>query len=113
MRESNRYGLSTPMKYLLLILKNLRRNIIRTALTSLAVIFLVAIFILIATVLYFLDQTMTEKTKDVKTIVTERYRIPSRFDRGYVDRLTKPGSNVNKELRKITGFHGENNTIWH
>ncbi len=67
------------MKLVFLILKNLRRNLLRSSLTAMAVVLLVAIFTMIMTVLRFLDLAMTQKESDVPLVITERYRIPSRF----------------------------------
>lgn len=102
------------MKLFLLILKNLSRNKIRSILTALAVICLVAIFDMIFSVVGFLDMVMAEQTADVMLIATERYRTPSQFDRRYVDQIVYPGSSLNTELSKIPGFRGEeNHNIWH
>jgi uncharacterized membrane protein len=73
------------MKFFVLILKNLLRNLVRTVLTALAVILLVAIFTMIVTVLRFLENAMAARETDVPLVVTERFRIPSRFDRRYLE----------------------------
>ncbi|HMP00974.1 MAG TPA: ABC transporter permease [Gemmatales bacterium] len=101
------------MRLVLLIFKNLLRNKLRTALTGLAIFFLVAVFTMIATVLRFLESAMADKEKDVKSIATERYRIPSRFDRRYVDDIVKPGSVLNDQLQEVDGFQEEMYTVWH
>lgn len=100
------------MKFFLLIFKNLRRNRIRTVLTALTVVLLVAIFCLITTILGMVDGFMAEKSRDIKLIVTERYRIPSRFDRGYVEQIIHPSSTLNRQLSKIPGFDAKKYTIW-
>jgi len=64
------------MKFFLLIVKSLRRNLLRTTLTCLAVMVLVFVVTQIWTVLYFLDSITTEKAKDFKAIVTERWQVP-------------------------------------
>lgn len=101
------------MKLLKLILKNLLRNKVRSILTLLAIFLLVAIFTLIATVIRFLDDQMAEQSKDVLAVITERYRIPSRFDRKYIDDISSTGSILNSNLSNIDGFHGEKTNIWH
>lgn len=100
------------MKFFLLVLKNLRRNRVRSLLTALAVVFLVAIFSMIVSVLLFLNNAMELKNRDIKMVVTERYRIPSRFDRSYMDRIVLPGSSPNSQLALIPGFHAEQQTVW-
>ena len=100
------------MKLLLLIFKNLFRNKVRSILTAMSIFFLVAVFTMIMTVLRFLESAMADKEKDVKSIITERYRIPSRFDRRYMEEITSPGSAVNDQLNEIHGFNPEMHTLW-
>src|SRR5262245_20343570 len=100
-------------RFFLLTLKNLMRNPVRTALTTLAVVALVAIFSIILNVVRFFDDFMAEKNKDVKIMVSERYRLMSLFDRSYLDQMTQRGSQLNQELRKVPGFDSEKYTIWH
>jgi putative ABC transport system permease protein len=100
------------MKFLSLIVKNLRRNKVRTALTALAVVFLVVIFSMIATVLRFLNLAMTAQAKDVALVITERYRFPSRFDRRYLEQIAAPGSSLHQRLRTLPGFHADQCTLW-
>ena len=87
------------MKLALLVFKNLRRNRVRTALTGLAVLFLVVIFSMIVTVLRFLQMVVTAKATDVPVVITERYRFPSRFDRRFMEQIVHPGSSLNDELK--------------
>src|SRR4051812_8329626 len=101
------------MKLFFIILKNLHRNKVRSTLTALAIFLLVAILTLIATVTKFLDDLMVEQSKDVLAIVTERYRIPSRFDRKYMDDIATPGSALNVKLSSVEGFHADQTNIWH
>jgi putative ABC transport system permease protein len=101
------------MKLLILILKNLRRNKVRSILTALAIFLLVAIFTMIATVIAFLDSQMAEQSKDVMAVITDRYRIPSRFDRKYMDDIEATGSTLNSNLSNIDGFHGAKSNLWH
>ncbi len=74
-------------KLFLLIVKNLRRNLLRTALTCLATFVLVSMVTLIWTVVYFLDQITMEKSKDLKLIVTERWQLPSQMPLTHADYL--------------------------
>jgi putative ABC transport system permease protein len=74
-------------KYFALVFKSLLRNPLRTALTSLAVMVLVAGMTLIWSFLVVLDIAMTEKTKDLKAIVTERWQIPSQMPIAYAASL--------------------------
>jgi len=63
----------------LLILKNLRRNVLRTSLTAVAIMALVFIVTMIWTVVFYLDRITEEKAKDFKLIVTERWQLPSQM----------------------------------
>lgn len=71
------------MKFLLLIAKNVRRNPLRTILTSLGTIVLVFVVTLIWSVLSFLDQETEAKSQNLKCIVTERWQMPSRLPFSY------------------------------
>jgi putative ABC transport system permease protein len=100
------------MKLFKLILKNLARNKLRTSLTALAIFSLVAIFTLIATVISFLNAQMTDQTKDVLSLISDRYRIPSRFDQKYMDDIGKPGGFLNSQLHAVDGFHEDLTNLW-
>ncbi len=100
------------MKLFGLIFKNLWRNKIRTVLTALAVFTLVAIFSMIFSVIRFLDLSMEQKSRDIRLVITERYRIPSRFDIRLMKGITEQGYALNKELADIPGFHGDRNATW-
>jgi putative ABC transport system permease protein len=101
------------MKLLLLILRNVGRNKLRSVLTALAVLFLVVVFSLLTTVLRFLDRTMQQKASDIPVVLTERYRFPSRFDRRHLEQIVYPGSKLNSELSQLPGFRHEKHTLWH
>jgi putative ABC transport system permease protein len=78
------------------VLKSLKRNLLRTALTGLATVFLVFVITLIWSMLLFLGRATEEKSKDFKAIVTERWNIPSQMPPSYVRPLgegaaAKPG----------------------
>jgi putative ABC transport system permease protein len=100
------------MKFLLLVVKNLRRNKVRSALTVLTIVLLVAVYSMVTTFLRFFDNFMAEKDRNVKLIVSERYRIPSRIDRGLVDLIVRPGGPLYDELRRVPGFHADKYTVW-
>ncbi|HND53484.1 MAG TPA: ABC transporter permease, partial [Pirellulaceae bacterium] len=77
------------MKLLLLIFKNVRRNLLRTILTGLGTMALVLVVTLIWSVLAFLDNATSEKAQNFKGIVTERWQIPSRMPFSYADSLSR------------------------
>src|SRR3954447_12098067 len=71
----------------LLMLKNLGRNPVRTALISLTTMVLVAKLTLIWSVVDFLDRQTRERSKDMKLIITERWQVPSLLPMKYADYL--------------------------
>ncbi|HZV07622.1 MAG TPA: ABC transporter permease [Gemmataceae bacterium] len=79
--------------YLRLIFKSLRRNPLRTMLMSAATMKLVLSIISIWSVLWLLDLVTTERTKDFKAIVTERWQIPSQMPLSY-ERILQDGAAV-------------------
>lgn len=69
-----RAPLGTAGRFLLLILKNLRRNLLRTSLTYLATFVLVVVVTLVFSTLHYLDQLTAEKSSDLKLIVSEKWQ---------------------------------------
>jgi len=83
-------------EHFLLMLKSLRRNLLRTILTALATMVLVLVVTLVWTVLWFLDLVTSEKSKNLKGIITERWQLPSQMPYAYATTLmegaaSKPG----------------------
>ncbi len=76
------------MKFFLLIVKNLRRNKLRTTLTCLSVMVLVFVVTMIWTVVYFLDEFAKDKSGNMKAIVTERWQMPSQMPLTYTEPLS-------------------------
>ncbi len=82
--------------YVRLVVKSLARNPLRTLLTGTATFLLVLILTLILSVLWLLNLVTTERSKDFKCIVTERWQIPSQMPYSYAASLqegaaSKPG----------------------
>jgi putative ABC transport system permease protein len=80
------FALVNP-KLFLLIVKNLRRNMLRTGLTCLATMVLVFMVTLVWTVIFTLDRMTVEKSHDFKLIVTERWKVPSMMPPTHADYL--------------------------
>jgi putative ABC transport system permease protein len=80
------------MKFFLLMFKNVQRNKLRSLLTAAATVMLVLVITLVWSILDFLDKATTEKEKDLKAIVTERWQIPSRMPFSYVSQLEQGGA---------------------
>ena len=90
------------MKFFLLIIKNLRRNKLRTSLTCLATMALVFVVTMIWTMVYFIDNFTKEKSGNLKAIVTVRYDMMGRMPLSYADPLSqggylKPGDKLPKD----------------
>ncbi len=100
------------MKFFTLIFKNLRRNKLRSVLTTLAVVALVAIFGLIATILVFMDGLMKERTKDVRLFISSRHKFMGPMERGLTDQIVVPGTLLNQQLVRDPGFQPHNHTLW-
>jgi putative ABC transport system permease protein len=79
--------LNSLVKFGVIIFKNVRRNLLRTTLTSLGTMVLVLVITLIWSVLHFLDNAMADKATNFKVIVTERWQIPSRMPFAYAATL--------------------------
>jgi putative ABC transport system permease protein len=73
--------------YCKLVAKSLLRNPLRTLLSSLAVVVLVFVMSMLMSVLLFIELAMTERNKDFKAIITERYQIPSQMPFAYAATL--------------------------
>jgi len=81
------------------ILKSLARNKVRTALTALATGLFVLLVTLVCSVLLFLDLITTEKSKDLKAIVTERWQIPSQMPFAYAQPLSEGAASKPGDIR--------------
>lgn len=77
------------MKFLLIMVKNLRRNPLRTILTAMGTMVLVFVVTLIWSILDFLDKTTADKSSDFKVIVTERWQLPSQMPFSYAEGLSE------------------------
>ena len=89
------------MKFLMLIVKNLRRNLVRSMLTSAGVMVLVFVITLIWSILGFLDIATSEKTSNFKGIVTEKWSIPSQMPFSYADTLENGAAREESDVKPI------------
>ena len=87
------------MKFFLLILKNLRRNLVRTILTGLGTVVLVFVVTLVWSVLDFLNKATEEKSQNLKMIVTERWQIPSQMPFTYAATLAEGAARNEGDIR--------------
>jgi putative ABC transport system permease protein len=79
------------MTFLWLILDNLRRNIVRTLLTSMGTMVMVLVVVTVFSVLTFLARQTEEKSQNLKGIVTERWQLPSQMPYAYASSLKAGG----------------------
>src|SRR6516162_8633247 len=87
----------------LLVLKNLRRNFVRTMLTSTATMVLVFVITMIWTVLFFMDLITRERAKDLKLIVSERWQLPSMLPMTHANYLDPTHPQFLPELKGLYG----------
>src|SRR5216684_1954275 len=86
-------------KYSGFIYKSLRRNFLRTALASMAIMVLAFVVTLVWSILIPLDAAMTEQTKDFKAIVSERWQVPSQMPYAYASTLEEGGYTQPGDIR--------------
>src|SRR5215210_3902520 len=89
----------TYRKQLRFIFKSLGRNLRRTILTGLAIFVLVFVVTLVWTILWFLDLVTSEKSKDLKAIVTERWQVPSQMPVSYAASLAEGAASRPDDVR--------------
>ncbi len=87
------------MNFLLLIFENIRRNKLRTGLTAMGTMILVFVVTLVWTILTFIDKQVTEKSENVKAIITEKWRIPSQMPYSYRASLIEGAAESDEQLR--------------
>jgi putative ABC transport system permease protein len=65
--------------------KNLRRNARRTIITSIAIAFFAFMITMIWTIIYFIELTTVERSKDLKVIITYKWSVPSQLPISHAD----------------------------
>lgn len=70
-----------------LVFRNIRRNLLRTALTYVALFVLTGMLTFIYSIVDFLGGITKEKEDNVQVIMTERFGAPSQMPRGSVEKL--------------------------
>ena len=85
----------------MLIFKNLRRNLLRSILTSAGVMVLVFVITLIWSILGFLDVATSEKTSNFKGIVTEKWSIPSQMPFAYATTLENGAAREETDVKPM------------
>jgi putative ABC transport system permease protein len=93
----------TSFKLATLVLRGLRRSPLRTSLTYLALFVLTFVLCFIYAILTLVDNKLTDKEKNFKAIVTEKYTVPSQMPRHYVDKLTDLAMTLPEDERPVNG----------
>ncbi len=87
------------MKYLRLIFRNVLRNPLRSGLSALVTIVLVSVVTGVWSVLWLMDAAMSEKTQNIRAMVTERWAVPSRLPFAYADVLARGAARTADDVR--------------
>ncbi|MFN0053575.1 MAG: ABC transporter permease [Planctomycetales bacterium] len=88
-------------RYVSIILKNVRRNLLRSTLTSLGTMVLVLVVTLVWSVLSFIDEQTTEKANDFKVLVMEKNKAPSQLPYSYVASLKEGAARNADDVRPV------------
>jgi putative ABC transport system permease protein len=80
---------SRSCRFLLMMLRSLRRNLLRTSLTYLATFILVLVVTMVWSILDFLNHLTEAKTASVKLIVSEKWQADSRMPFSYARPLSE------------------------
>ncbi len=89
------------MKFLSLIFRNVRRNLVRTVLTTLGTMALVLVVTLVWSILSFLSAATEEKKNNLKAIITERWQIPSQMPFAYAASLAEGAARDGDDVRPV------------
>jgi putative ABC transport system permease protein len=95
------YSALTYHKHLRLIVKSLSRNLLRTILTSMAIFVLVFVVTLVWSILWLLDLVTSEKSKDFKAIVTERWQLPSQMPYAYGSSISEGAASKPQDIKPV------------
>lgn len=95
-------------KFTILVLKSLGRNKVRTALTALGVMVLVAIYAVVTNVTATVKKKAAAQGAQTRLIVSERWTMPSRIPLRYVDEIRSlPGVVNYTTWNLVAGFLDE------
>jgi putative ABC transport system permease protein len=95
----------TSPRLFMLGVKNLRRYLLFTSLTSVVIGGLAVMITIIWTIIYFMDLITVERSKDLKIIVTYKWSVPSQIPMTHADYLDPsskkylPGLEINGKRR--------------
>ena len=87
------------MKFVWLVIDNIRRNLVRTLLTALGTVVLVFVVTLVWSILWFLDEATSEKNQNLKAIISEKWRIPSQMPYAYATLLREAAASKPDDVK--------------
>ncbi|HLQ46316.1 MAG TPA: ABC transporter permease [Planctomycetaceae bacterium] len=94
-------GDGVDMKFFTLIVQNLARNLMRSLLTAAGTMVLVFVVTLVWSVLDFLAKATTEKSSNMKAIVTEKWRLPSQMPYSYASALKEGAATEPEHIKPL------------
>lgn len=86
-------------KFAIIVLKSIRRNLLRSSLTYLAVFVMVFVITVIWSILGFLDEATRARAANFKALVTDKFQIPSQMPPKYVAELTREAISLPPGMR--------------
>jgi putative ABC transport system permease protein len=89
------------MKHLKLILRNLKRNPLRSSLTAMVTVVLVFVVTMAWSVLWLLDLVTSEKSQNFSAMVAERWSVPSRLPYAYAEPLGRGAARNPGDVRPL------------
>jgi putative ABC transport system permease protein len=88
-----------PASLLLVLVRSLRRNRLRTSLTFVATFVLVFVVAGIWSALYFLDGLLADKARSPRVVVSEKWQIPSQMPLSYAISLAEGAARRRGDVR--------------
>ena len=87
----------------LLGVKNLRRNAVRTIISSVAIAFFAFMITMIWTIIYFIGLATEERSKDLKIIITYKWSVPSQLPPSHANYFNPAAKQFMPELKGLYG----------
>lgn len=87
------------LRLLLIVVQNLARNPLRTLLTVLGTMFFTLVISVVWSLLAMLDKETTEKSSNLKAIISEKWRAPSQMPFSYAASLSEAAARTPEDYR--------------
>jgi putative ABC transport system permease protein len=92
------FCLSAP-KFAVIIFKSIRRNLLRSSLSYLAIFVMVFVIAVIWSILGFLESQMAARAGNFRALVTDKFQIPSQMPPRYIAELTREVQQLPEAVR--------------